>query len=55
MTPSQLLKLWIITASLAPDMAYAALRKSKNGVRDFVSRTRKAGLKGAMMVSAEIS
>ena len=36
---------------LAPDMAYAALRKSKNGFRDFVSRARKAGIRGAVMVS----
>ena len=32
-------------------MAYAALRKSKNGFRDFVSRARKAGIRGAVMVS----
>ena len=47
----QLIKLWIIVACLAPDVAYAALRKSKNGIYDFVSRARKAGLNGGVMVN----
>ena len=45
----QLIKIWIIATSLAPDMAHAALRKSKSAVHHFVSRART----GAMMVSAE--